>query len=1007
MRAVVTVLRAPRGLAASAAVAAVDYLCGPRQLPLSESGPAGSVTGYYADQTCDGPGRWLGIGARRIGLSGSVVREDLEALLAGRDPRADRELVGTRGSNVRTIAARSQPTDVTWGQSEYGFRDAAALLGVDASHLRRVAGRTRRLLVRTGGDANSLAKLEADGRAYLIAHQGDDGAWRVSHDELARFAAARHAARRVIGYDVTFSVPKSVSILAAVGDETTRTAIRRAFDRAVEVGVGYLERHAAVSGRNSELVAGRGLTAAAFRHETSRRLDPQLHTHVVIANVVETHSGDHRALNGSGLFAHAKTAAYLAGASLRRDLTIELGVTWRSVQSGITEIAKVPEAAIEEMSARRRDIDTLAAELGIDTPQGRRALALRSRAPKLVESLDGLRAEWEQRLDTIGFDDRARAACLNGTRAPASVRPEDTEALFRQLDRHDGLTANASTFTRGDVVQAIADWAVDRLEPAAIEACADQFLATSAVLALLPARGSHRIESLTTRPRSVAELEPRFTTRALVEAELTILGSARHLTDLAIEPQLVRDALGETDLAADQRDALRRLAASRGHVDCLVGAAGTGKTHTVTALAALWASAGRAVHGAAVQGTAAEHLQATTGIPTATLASLLATIDRSAPDRPTLTAGSLVVVDEASTVGTFDLARLVRAVQDANAKLLLVGDPAQHGAVPAGGGFAGLVRRHPARVCTLVTPRRQAAPELESARAALADLRARDTDAGLHRLLVDGRIHETANRDETCAAIVADWHKDRLAAQNDPRRLASSMITDRHATRRDLNRRARVVLQATGELHGPTLRVAGIELQAGDEVICRAPARDLHPPDAPDRYLRNGTPGRVTAVDPARGAWIDFAHRGEIRVPTGALNRPVRPGVVGLLTHSYALTSHAAQGMTFETARMLTTSAATPAALYVGASRGRSDVRLYPTAGEEEVVAAASDSSGLQTLTRALRHRSDDVLALDRDPSLAHRRPDTPQGGQEPHLDVAPLAPPVPKVPAAAPSLSL
>jgi ATP-dependent exoDNAse (exonuclease V) alpha subunit len=395
-----------------------------------------------------------------------------------------------------------------------------------------------------------------------------------------------------------------------------------------------------------------------------------------------------------------------------------------------------------------------------------------------------------------------------------------------------------------------------------------------------------------------------------------------------------------------------------------------------------------------VQGTAAEHLQAATGIPTTTVASLLATIERSDPARPTLEAHSLVVVDEASTVGTFDLARLVRAVQDANAKLLLVGDPAQHGAVPAGGGFASLVRRHPARVCTLVTPRRQSAPELESTRAALADLRARDTDAGLHRMLVDGRIHETTNREETYAAIVSDWHEDRLKAQHDRGRLASSMITDRHATRRDLNERARALLRSTGELHGPVLRVAGIELQAGDEVICRAPARDLHPPDAPDRYLRNGTPGHATAVDPARGAWIDFAHRGEIFIPLDALTRPIRPGVVGLLTHSYALTSHAAQGMTFETARMVTTSAATPAAVYVGASRGRSDVRLYPTAPETEMPAASSEASGLQTVSRSLRHRGDDVLALDRDPSLAHRRTNAAhEGGTEMNVDIKPAEP--------------
>jgi conjugative relaxase-like TrwC/TraI family protein len=121
----------------------------------------------------------------------------------------------------------------------------------------------------------------------------------------------------VPGFDVTFSAPKSVSLLFGIGDDRLRRTVRDAHDAAVAEAFGYLERAAALARRGSasrgtlEVVAGRGLVAAAFRHRTSRAGDPQLHTHVLVANLVPGPDGRWSALDVRALYAHAKTAGYL------------------------------------------------------------------------------------------------------------------------------------------------------------------------------------------------------------------------------------------------------------------------------------------------------------------------------------------------------------------------------------------------------------------------------------------------------------------------------------------------------------------------------------------------------------------------------------------------------------------------------------------------------------------------------------------------------------------------
>jgi conjugative relaxase-like TrwC/TraI family protein len=141
---------------------------------------------------------------------------------------------------------------------------------------------------------------------------GDDlRAALAGHDPTSGRRLAR-GNRSMRGFDCTFSAPKSVSIIHALGDEFDRHAMREAHDAAVDAALAYLERQAAFGRRGRDgvqRVESSGFVAAAFRHRTSRAGDPQLHTHVLVANMVKGADGRWGALDGRLLFAHKWTRA--------------------------------------------------------------------------------------------------------------------------------------------------------------------------------------------------------------------------------------------------------------------------------------------------------------------------------------------------------------------------------------------------------------------------------------------------------------------------------------------------------------------------------------------------------------------------------------------------------------------------------------------------------------------------------------------------------------------------
>ena len=732
---------------------------------------------------------------------------------------------------------------------------------------------------------------------------------------------------RVTGWDLTFSAPKSVSVLWAVGGAHVGIDVREAHGAAVAAGVAYLDDHAAFSRQGKagiRQVDADGLVAAGFVHRSSRAGDPQLHTHVLVSNRVRCADGVWRALDSRALHRELKTAGMIYQAGLRAELTARLGVGWDEVdRHGQAEVTGVPADIARHWSTRRAAVQdrgreriaAAEAEQGRSlTPQERRrayeVAALETRTAKTHDKVtdEGLHDRWAAEADALGFPARS---WLPETVDRDSARPAPSveEALAATLTE---LTGSTSTWGRTDVVRQAARRAPTDLDGAEevtrwIEHVADRILADPAVVRLAAPAPSPPDELRRRDGRSVFEPHgaPRFSTLTTLAREQRVVdvvdagrGAGRAVASrFAVEAAVATGGLGD-----DQADAVRRVTLEGDAVSCVIGPAGTGKSRTMGAAARAWSESGVPVRGLAVSAAAAGVLQAEAGISSETIAKFLFEHDRLGG--PTggwsLRSGEVVVVDEASMVASTDLARVVTIAERADAKVVLVGDHAQLGAVEAGGLFRLLAR--------------DAAAELTGARRFRAgwerhaSLRLRDHDPHVVAVYAEhGRVHG-GDRPAMIDEAFNRWHHARAAGRS------VIVCAADHATVDALAARARTARVAAGEVEPGGVPAGPHLVGVGDEIVTLRNDRQLA--TTGDGWVRNGDRWQILAQgDDGSLTVTDLAGRGRTTLPADYVAEHV--------TLAYAVTIHKAQGLTVEHAVVLVDERTTAEGLYVGMTRGR------------------------------------------------------------------------------------
>ncbi|WP_415853405.1 MobF family relaxase [Sinomonas sp. G460-2] len=779
-----------------------------------------------------------------------------------------------------------------------------------------------------------------------------DGEREAAVAQIVSEEAAAPSRRAVAGYDFTFSIPKSASVLWAVADAGMQERIAAAHHAAVADVVAYMEREVAATragatGRNGAVaqVDVAGLIAAAYDHFDSRAGDPHLHTHVVVSNKAKTVlDGRWRSLDSRPMHAATVALSELHEAVFADHLTGALGVEWERRDRGRDRnpawaITAVPEQLVAEFSLRSRHIDQEKDRLIAEyvarhgrQPSDTTVIKLRAQATlttrpeKDVRSLADLTAEWRQRASRmLGSDATGWARSVTADGEPLLLHADDlpldviasigasvVEAVGekRSTWRRWNLTAEAARQTMGyrfattEDREAIVGLVVDAAESASLRLTPPELATSPAVFQ---------------RPDGTSVFRPKhsavFSSEALLAAEDRLLERSRAITGPTVSLATVEKITARPDrqgrlLGADQAGALAKVAASGRIVDVLVGPAGAGKTTAMSALRQAWEAerGDGSVVGLAPSAAAAQVLADDLSIQTENTAKWWDTHERTGQS---FSRGQLVIVDEASLAGTLSLDRITGLAAEAGAKVLLVGDYAQLQSVDAGGAFSLLVHD------------RDDAPELidvhrftnEWEKAASLNLRHGRTEA-IDTYIQHGRVHDGDTEAMTDAAYTA-WRADLLAGR------AALLIADSNETVTALNVRARTELILDGTVHG--LREVGLHdgtrAAAGDTVITRRNDRRLRDGRS---WVRNGDRWAVVDVREDGSLALRRAGRkwgGSVVIPADYVAEHLDLG--------YAVTSYRAQGITTDAAHVLVDESMTRENLYVAMTRGRASNTAY------------------------------------------------------------------------------
>jgi conjugative relaxase-like TrwC/TraI family protein len=213
------------------------------------------------------------------------------------------------------------------------------------------------------GEGAAAAGLDGDVSAEQLARL-----FEAVHPDTGEALGAAYKVRagadQVRGWDLTFSAPKSLSVLWALGGGEVGMVARECHDAAVATALSYLEEHAAFSRQGKagiRQVDTEGLLGAAFVHRTSRAGDPQLHTHVLVSGRVRCEDGVWRALDSRALHRELKPGGTIYHAALRAESETRLGVVWGPVdRNGQADIIGVPEGLVTHYSKRRRSLEVVA-----------------------------------------------------------------------------------------------------------------------------------------------------------------------------------------------------------------------------------------------------------------------------------------------------------------------------------------------------------------------------------------------------------------------------------------------------------------------------------------------------------------------------------------------------------------------------------------------------------------------------------------------------------------------
>jgi conjugative relaxase-like TrwC/TraI family protein len=666
-------------------------------------------------------------------------------------------------------------------------------------------------------------KVRADDFLRLCENQNPvTGETLTQRMNTTRTASGEDAANRRIFYDFTFSPPKSVSIAGFLGnDERVLEAHARAVRSALKEFESFAATRIRIGGAQSDRLTG-NFAAALFTHDTSRTLDPHLHTHCIVFNATfDAIENRWKALQNHELLRARKLAENAYYHELTRELR-GFGYRIRNRSRGDFEIEGVSEELCERFSKRHTQIDEALAKLLAEKPElaganfqtlrAQLATAERTRKQKDL-SRDDLRALWEAQLSK---SEKVSLRELSSEQRKKDVKEEKRVSVSEAVQ-----WAEEHLFDRNSVVLECQLW------QEALGRARGEGFSVSELKEFTARRGYIREAA---RPGEV-------TLREVLLREWEIVQTAKDGVGDCL-PLVSQPRSASPQLDNEQRKALEELLRSTNGVSVFRGGAGTGKSFVLREMVEQLQQSGRRVVVLAPQRQQVVEMEKA-GFPSpTTVANFLV--------KRELAESAVIVVDEAGQIGGRQMLELVRLIHERHGRLVLSGDTRQHGAVEASDALLAIERHAGVKPVELHKIRRQN-PALGRDDAERKQIR-------LYRKAVEaaaaGKLDESFERLDKMGAIVACG----LGEQADK-------LADEYLRLAEQNASAVVVSQTWGEVHRVNSRVRealkGKGLLGAEDSVVQALERiDLtsaqkrderfYPPDAVvvfNQKVRDAEPG--------------------------------------------------------------------------------------------------------------------------------------------------------------------
>ena len=633
---------------------------------------------------------------------------------------------------------------------------------------------------------------------------------KVEGQELGKWVKDEATGERILdhrpGTDMTFSAPKSVSLLSEIYGSRD---VRQAHEAAVKKALAYVESNFAKTRQTEKgqtgLVDTGNLTVAMFRHNTSRDLDPQTHTHAVIMNVTKRDDGWWRSLSNEKLYGEQRLINAIYTSELANRLQA-LGYELRRVDDqGNFEIEGITREQIEHFSQRRNEIQEALKAKGVEidnaSAQQKEDAALKTRARKVSVDHNVLLNEWKTRAKEIGIDFEAIQAKAHARRKGGVVRQDKLTGRQAVEFATSHLVEREAIIVKEKVLSLAVEHGIGRVSVSEVRSAFDKL-----------EKDGHLInlgDGYTTR--KMLNSEKWALNQMLLEKEKT----ARIMTPEEVSVRIARaEGRQGFQYSEGQREALTKVLASNDRYVAVQGLAGTGKTTMLKSLREMAQEQGYTVRGMAPTGAASKVLARETGIATDTVSMFqikeqelqkeIAAAKENATDFAR--APEIWIVDESSFLSQRQKARLDHMAEKAGAKLVYLGDILQLQGVEAGKPFE-LAQKHGIETAYMTEINRQKTEDLKKAVDIITGRDQLKTGGRLTKLeLVNnarafayldkaGMVNEIKNETQLIEKVVND-----VLSLGKTERERTIVITPYNEDRRAINDGVRTGLKAQGEL---------------------------------------------------------------------------------------------------------------------------------------------------------------------------------------------------------------